>query len=133
MAMMNLDESMIGSLLKEDCKFLGYMNNWQLLHWFRCQFNKLNSKGFHSKITFGISLDNYPGSDMLEFSYAPISENCKSVLDYNRESNDEDTFKSEKAFKIKLVLIYENGKIADIREAKKVASTENTKIFQNEN
>jgi hypothetical protein len=133
MAMMNLDESMIGLLLKEDCKFLGHLNNWQLLHWFRSQFDKLNSKAFHSKFTFGISLDYYPGADMLEFSYSPISEDCKSVLDFNRESNDEATFKSEKAFKIKLVLLYENGKIADIRMPKKFACVEKTKIFQKEN
>lgn len=30
MAMMNMDERMIGVLLKKDCKFLGNMNSWGL-------------------------------------------------------------------------------------------------------
>jgi hypothetical protein len=37
------------------------------------------------------------------------------------------------AFQIKLVLLFENGKIADIRVPKRTACNEKTKIFQNEN
>ena len=39
LAMMNMDEKMVGPLLRENSKFLGYMNNWQLLHWLKNQFD----------------------------------------------------------------------------------------------
>ncbi len=133
MAMMNMDERMIGVLLKKDCKFLGNMNNWQLLHWLKSQFIKLNPHMFHSKFKEGVSLDYYPGSDIFEFSYAPMEDTSGNDLFFNEEQDEQAIFNSKMAFQIKLVLLFENGKIADIRVPKKVACLEKTKKFQNEN
>ena len=130
MAMMNMDEKTLIPLLKKDGKFLGHLNTWQLLNWLRKQFNTLNPQMFHSKFTEGISLDIYPGSDMFEFSYAPMEED--SLFTY-QELNEDQIFNNKKAFKIKLVILFENGKIADIRVPKKVACVEKTKRYQNEN
>ena len=118
LAMMNMDEKMVGPLLKENSKFLGYMNNWQLLHWLKNQFDTLNTRMFHSKFEEGISLDYYPGSEMYEFSYAPMSNSENDIFQTHDEYQNS-IFKDDITLKIKLVLLFENGKIADIRVPKK--------------
>ena len=133
MAMMNMDEKTLIPLLKKDGKFLGHLNTWQFLNWLRNQFNTLNPIMFHSKFKEGISLDYYPGSDMFEFSYAPMGENSDNDLFFNEEQDDQAIFNSKMAFKIKLVLLFENGKIADVRVPIRTACFEKTKKFQNEN
>jgi hypothetical protein len=133
MAMMNMDEKTLIPLLKKDGKFLGHLNTWQFLNWLRNQFNTLNPIMFHSKFKEGISLDYYPGSDMFEFSYAPMGENSDNDLFFNEEQDEQAIFNSKMAFKIKLVLLFENGKIADVRVPIRTACFEKTKKFQNEN
>jgi hypothetical protein len=132
LAMMNMDEKMVGPLLKENSNFLGYMNNWQLLHWLKNQFDKLNTRMFHSKFVEGISLDYYPGSEMYEFYYAPMSignnDNFESYEEYQNS-----IFKDDKIIKIKLVLLFENGKITDMRVPNKIAYGDKIKKLQLEN
>ena len=132
LAMMNMDEKMLGPLLKENSKFLGYMNNWQLLHWLKNQFDTLNTRMFHSKFEEGISLDYYPGSEMYEFSYAPMSNSEND----NFQTHDEyqnSIFKDNITLKIKLVLLFENGKIVDIRVPTNYTSLKQINKFQIEN
>jgi hypothetical protein len=133
MAMMNMDEKTLIPLLKKDGKFLGHLNTWQFLNWLRNQFNTLNPIMFHSKFKEGVSLDYYPGSDIFEFSYAPMGDNSDNDPFFNEEQDEESIFNSKMVFQIKLVLLFENGKIADIRVPKKVACLEKTKRFQLEN
>jgi hypothetical protein len=133
MAMMNMDENMIKPLLKNEVKFMSWMSSWQLLNWFNKQFAIVGSPMFHSKFTEGISLDKYPGADIFEFSFAAIEEG-----DLAEESNsvpfDENAiYSSKRSIKLKLVLIFENGKIADIRIPKKVVSLEQSQRLQKEN
>jgi hypothetical protein len=130
MAMMNMDEKMLIPWLKKEGKFLGHLNTWQFLNWLRKQFTTLNPNMFHSKFKEGISLDYYPGSDMFEFSYAPMENN--NFFTYE-EQDEEAIFNSKMAFSIKLVLLFENGKIADIRVPKKMICNAKTKRMQNEN
>jgi hypothetical protein len=132
LAMMNMDEKMVGPLLKENSKFLGYMNNWQLLHWLKNQFDTLNTRMFHSKFEEGISLDYYPGSEMYEFSYAPMSNSENDIFQTYDEYQDS-IFKNDITLKIKLVLLFENGKICDMRIPNRVASVEKITKFQNDN
>ena len=132
LAMMNMDEKMVGPLLKENSKFLGYMNNWQLLHWLKNQVDTLNTRMFHSKFEEGISLDYYPGSEMYEFSYAPMSNGNNDNFQTHDEYQDS-IFKNDITIKIKLVLLFENGKISDIRVPNRVASIEKITKFQIEN
>ena len=133
MAMMNFDLNMIIPLLNLDNKFLGYMNSWQLCNWLKKQFANMDPLMFQSKFKEGISLDNYPGSDVIEFSYAPIDNNFNDSLLYTEEKNEEAIFNCKNAVTIKLVLLFENGKIADMRIPKNVAYFEDKKKFQLEN
>ena len=82
MAMMNFDLNMIIPLLNLDNKFLGYMNSWQLCNWLKKQFANMDPLMFQSKFNEGISLDHYPGSDVIEFTYAPIDNNFNDSLLY---------------------------------------------------
>jgi hypothetical protein len=130
MAMMNMDEKILIPLLKKDGKFLGHLNNWQFLNWLRRHFKRLNPHAFHSKFEEGISLDYYPGSEMFEFSYAPMEGSNFFAYD---EQDEAAVFNNKMAFSIKLVLLFENGKIADIRVPNKIASLDSTKKYQQEN
>jgi len=132
LAMMNMDEKMVGPLIKENSKFFGYMNNWQLLHWLKNQFDTLNTRMFHSKFEEGISMDYYPGSEMYEFSYAPMSNGSNDNFQTYDEYQDS-IFKNDITLKIKLVLLFENGKICDLRIPNRVASVEKITKLQNEN
>jgi hypothetical protein len=132
MAMMNLDEGTIANLLKEECKFLGNLNNWQFIFWLKKQFSVLDPSFFHSKHNEGISLDFYPGSYMYEFSYAPAVEG-ESNDPFSESYNDENIYKSKNAFIIKLTLLFENGKIVDVRIPRYGISIEKVKRCQAEN
>lgn len=133
MAMMNMDENMIKPLLKNEVKFMGWMSSWQLLNWFKKQFEIVGSPMFHAKFTEGVSLDKYPGADSFEFSFAAIEENELNE-GWNSAPIDEDAiYSSKRSIKVKLVLLFENGKIADIRVPKKIACLELAKKFQIEN
>lgn len=131
MAMMNMDESMLIPFLKDSGSFLGHLNTWQLMNHLRKQFNRIHPSLFQSRLRECVSLDIYAGSDAFEFSYAPAPDNDMTVYD---EDQDYDAFfKNAKAFKIILVVIFENGKIVDIRIPKTIACLGKTKKFQNEN
>jgi hypothetical protein len=133
LAMMNMDERMIGSLLKKESKFLGNLNNWQLLHWLKSQFSVLNPQMFHSKFTEGVSLDVYPGSDMFQFSFAPMDDENSNGLFFTENQDEDAVFSCQGSFKIELVLLFENGVIADIRIPKKITCLDKSKRFQIEN
>ena|ERR1035437_25683 len=132
-AMMNMDEKMIQPLLKKEAKFFGHMNSWQLLHWFKKQFSTLGTPMVHSKFNEGISIDIYPGSDMFEFSFAPMDENTSVEDTFLGRLKEEAIFSSKNTLKLTLVLVFENGKIADMRIPKKTICFEKAKRFQEEN
>jgi hypothetical protein len=50
-----------------------------------------------------------------------------------QELNEDQIFNNKKAFKIKLVILFESGKIADIRVSKKMICNSKTNRMQNEN
>jgi hypothetical protein len=131
MAMMNMDERMIEQLLKKDAIFLGKLNNWQLLYWLKKQFAKLKTQMFHSKIQEGISLDYYPGAEIFEFSYAPMDDNNGEFFDEGLD--EKDIFEGKTVLRLKLVLLFENGKISDIRIPKNTICSERIKKYQHEN
>ena len=134
MAMMNIDERMIGGLLKKNGKYLGNLNNWQTLHWFKSKFSGLDPNMFHSKFNEGISVDVYPGSEIFEFSYVPMESEFNNDNFFNEENlNEDDIFLNKKAFHLKLVLLFENGKIIDIRIPKIVISKERINDLQCKN
>jgi hypothetical protein len=122
-AVMNLDEILLSKLLSKDSIYMGRYNYWQILHWFRNKFSKLNNDMFHSKFIENISIDAYPGSIAFEFSFAPYSID-ENTDPFGIEINDE-IFKNEKAITFTLVLLFDNGKIIDIRMPKKIMSLDN--------
>lgn len=114
LAMMNLDEKAIFSLLNKNSFFLRTKNNWQFIHFLKEQFKVLMENGFHSKFIEGISLDYYPGSETLSFYYYPMQ---------NNEDFDSDPFINMNNDKIRIfnfVLSYNNGKIIDIKQPKRI-------------
>ncbi len=133
MAMMNMDDRMMGTLLNRDFKYLGNKNNWQLLNWLKGKFSTLNPLLFHSRLKEGISLDYYPGAEVFEFTYAPMEGN-NNYEDYLYEDmNEKDIFANKHAFTIKVVLLFEDGKIIDLRVSNKSICKENIKKYQDEN
>jgi len=122
MAMMNMDERMIKPLLSKNFKFNGNMNDWHLLHWLKSRFEKFYAIMHETRHEEGISLDVYPGANMLEFCYIPMELN-------NGLPNTSESGK----LRIRFVLLYENGEISELRVPKMVLSIEKTKKCQNEN
>ena len=113
MAMMNLDEKVIFTLLNKNSKFLGNKNNWQFSNWLKNQFKGLIDFGFHSQFSEGISLDYYPGSETLSFYYSPMGS------DEDIDNDTFDNFKDPKIKKLCFALNFNAGKIIDIRLSKK--------------
>ena len=132
LALMNMDEKMIAPFLKKDSKFMGTMNDWQFLHWLRKQFSKLQSKGIDTRFKQGISLDFYPGSEMLEFSYAPMQEVDES-FNFFASYEEQNPISHKPEMVLRFVLLIEDGKIADIRRCRKYALPENAKKLQIDN
>jgi hypothetical protein len=132
MAMMNMDERMIGTLLKENGVFFGNKNNWQTLHWFKKQFKGLNNTFFNSRLKEGLSLDVYPGSIMFEFKYSALNTDNFDDDPFSVEYQ-EALFNSKDAITITLVLLFENGKITDIRIPKRIIELSKLKQLQTEN
>ncbi len=133
MAMMNLDFMMVRSLLKKDSRFLGWMNTWQFSGWLKKEFNKIGENGFHSRFKEQICLDVCPGAEMFMFEYVKMRED-EFLEGVNPMSHSEDQiFNRSQSLKIKLVLIFEDGKISDIRIPKMGIDQCKLKKFQAEN
>ena len=133
MAMMSMDERMIGSLLKENGLYLGNKNNWQVLHWLKTQFKGLPNTFFHSRFKEGLSLDIYPGSSLFEFKFAPFDNELMDEEEQFEEGHHDKLFNSNKAITITLVVLFENGKIADIRNPGRMIELNNLKQLQAQN
>jgi hypothetical protein len=133
MAMMNLDHMLVRSLLKKDSRFLGWMNVWQFTAWLRKEFKKINPNGFHSRVKEMICLDICPGAEMLTFEYAKMG--IGDFIEGSQAMNfsEETIFNSKDTIKINLVLIFEGGKIADIRTPKAGLEFSQIKKYQLEN
>lgn len=129
MAMMNADYITIKSLLKEDARFLGWMNDWQFCNWLKGQFKEIGSEAFHSRFREQICLDIYPGADMFYFEYAKHRE-IDSIFGIEENS---DPFNENNTVKITLVLVFEDGKISDVRMPKRGIDVTLIKKYQLEN
>lgn len=130
MAMMNLDEKAIFSLLNKNSLFLGNKNNWQFTNWLSKQFDSFKSFGFHSRFSEGISLEQYPGSETLNFFFSPME---KSENFFDEEYNPFADLNNEKIIKLSFVLNFDNGKIKDIRLVFRSVNNEQIKKYQLEN
>jgi len=133
MAMMSMDERMIGSLLKENGLFFGNKNNWQVLHWLKTKFKGLNISFFHSRFKESLSLDVYPGSSLFEFKFAPFDNGLLDEEDPFDEGYHNKLFNSKNVITITLVVLFENGKIADIRNPGRLIELNNLKQLQAQN
>lgn len=115
LAVLNMDEKMLRPLLKKDNIFFGHMNYWQVLHWFRKQFELLPKGGYYSQYKEYLSLDFYPGTINFEFSYGPMEALFTDPSNPLEVINLEQVFESKNVSKLKLSLQFENGLITDIR------------------
>ncbi len=112
---------------------MGYMNNWQFVSWLGKKFGPIKVSFFSSEFKEGISLDAYPGSEMFEFSFSAFEQDNIDQGPFSFEANDNKKSTQTEKMSICLVLLFENGKIADIRVPKKFACFDLTKRFQQEN
>jgi hypothetical protein len=130
-AMMGMDDKMINLLLKSDSTFLGYMNKWQFLHWLKSKFDRLKGHNTNAQFNEGISLDYYPGADVLEFYFASLDEEHEYKIINN--SDEEGFFFGKLGFKLSLVLLFEDGKISDVRVSRKYIYSELSNRFKGRN
>jgi hypothetical protein len=132
MAMMSMDYMTIKSFLKEEAKFLGWMNVWQFTAWLKKQFDAIGTEGCHSRYKEQICLDVYPGTEMFVFEYAQLTEDEYNEWESIETLNDK-IYNRASCRKICLTLVFENGKISDVRVPKKGVDTGLLKKFQTEN
>lgn len=118
MAVMNLDQSIIKSLLSPHRKFLGRLNSWETMYWFRKKFELTKGESFRISFRKGISLDYYPGSEYFEFRFVFLDEfrDFENTFEEVEEATDREKFD----FNIRVVPIFENGKIVDLRVPKRI-------------
>ena len=132
MAMMNLDLVSVKNLLKKDGKFLGWMNDWQFCNWLDKKFRVISSGSFQSSLKEQVCLDICPGADMLVFEFAKMEdEETDPVL--NEIQGKTELVDPGKLIRIQLVLMYENGLIADIRLSEQGCDSKRIKKLQLEN
>lgn len=113
MAVMNMDEKMIKSLLIPNRRYLGNLNVWETTYWFKKKFELALGENLRINFTKGISLDYYPGAEYYEFRFVFLDPFMDlEDPEYNFAEVDQP---STYDFRIRVVLSYENGKIADIR------------------
>ena len=133
LSMMNMDVQTISPLLKKDGVFFGKLNRWQMLQWLNKQFKKLNADMFQAFHTEGISLGFFPGSVVFHFKYVPMDMiNLGEFLSemegsMGMSSNEND------AVILRLVVLFEDGKIADIRRAHLMVKQEELGKLQQQN
>ena len=132
-AMMSMDERMVFPLLKKDARFMGNMTNWQFVNWLAKQFSPLKSTYFGAQYKEGISLGTYPGCEMFEFAFSHYHTNIIDEDFFNGEALESNKSPKSEKVVIKLVLIFKNGEITDIRIPKKIVSLENIQKYQIEN
>ena len=132
-AMMSMDERMVFPLLKKDARFMGNMTNWQFVNWLAKQFGPLKSTYFGAQFKEEISLDTYPGCEMFEFSFSRFHPDSSDEDFFSGNGiNSNNTSNNEKVT-IRLVLLFENGQITDIRIPKKGICLEKINKYQIEN
>jgi hypothetical protein len=118
MAVMNMDEKMIKSLLMPNRRYLGKLNIWETAYWFKQKFALAQGENLRINFTKGISLDYYPGAEYYEFRFVFLDPFIDlEDPDYNFGEVDHS---SKCNFKIRLVLSFENGKIEDMRIPKAI-------------
>ncbi len=118
MSILNMDSSLLKTLLMEHGRYLGCKKYWETLHYFRMLFDKASSKNVSVGLKKGISLDYYPGAEYYEFRYRFLSDDCAYEDEYEQYLADNDPNNTE--FVRRFVLTYENGKIKDIRIPTKI-------------
>jgi hypothetical protein len=130
MAMMNLDDKMLLSLLDKEGKFLRCINNWQAAHWFRAKFNNFDRFGYHVKLNLGVSNEIYPGAEVFEFVYTDA--------DFNEDQNDVFSGLPEEERKklnkrecvLRIVVQFGKRKISDLRIINKMVTTQTAEKLQ---
>lgn len=110
LAMISADDIMLGELLQEHTLYMGKYNKYRIQHWFKKQFASLEDKDWTCDCDSGISLDYYPGAEMHEFKYYLL----EPYSDIFSPRSPDDVL-----FVLRLTLLYDQGKIKDIRFTKK--------------
>jgi hypothetical protein len=133
MAMMNIDYMAIKTLLNRESIFLGWMNAWQFSNWLKNKFKPIGDFPFHSSFNEKVCADICPGADMFEFEFSFVNgqQDLDSFL--NTRFTDKEAFKSCSIIKISLALIFEEGKIVNVRIPKKGIDMAKIKRLQLEN
>ncbi len=133
MAMMNMDDKMLLTLMSKRGRFFGNLNSWQAAHWLRDKFKNFDLFAYSSNFNFGISNELYPGSEVFEFTYADAdfrAENENTLKDLFSEESKES---KKREIKLRLVALFKESKIVDLRIVKNMLCYKTIQKLQKDN
>lgn len=133
MGISNCDEKTIFSLLDEKSLFFGNLNRWQTARWFRAFFQKISFPTFIIESKHGVSLDFYPGAEAYEVIFSPLTLNDLGIemAEFGLPALPEAT--EPTSISLKVVAVFEDGKITDIRKTDRIVPIESVKSLQASN
>jgi hypothetical protein len=113
--MMNMDILILDRILDDNSVYMKNLSKQQFIYWLSKKFQRVNPLSFFSSYKEKISLDKYPGADVLEFTYitSKIEDGEINIEDSNYDVNDEEFRRNHNVYKITLVLSFKDGKISD--------------------
>jgi hypothetical protein len=129
-SVINLDEMSVANLLDNKSRYLDNLNKMQTVYWFKKQFSKI-PKEYSVDLVEGISIDIYPGAEVLEFNFEQDSDHS---FDYSLDDlENKPTNINSKSLKLILVLCYNQGYIIDIKIPKRFIEKDNLEKIRSEN
>jgi hypothetical protein len=129
--MMNMDTLYIDTILNDSVVYMENMSKQQFIFWLRKKFEKIDPFNFFSSYKEKISVDQYPGADVIEFTYITC-KNEDDELDVKNtkiDLNDVEFRRKHNVYKLKFVLSFKNGQITDIMIPKKTISIKSAEKF----
>ena len=107
-AMLGMDEQAILEMLKPENRYFKKWNAYQTICFFKQRFRKVGPGFIQCSFKQGIALNDYPGAPMIEFNWAAEPFNFDELHDPN-------PLESSKAVKMVVLIVFDNGKIEDLR------------------
>ncbi len=107
-AMLGMDEQAILGMLKPNKRYFKKWNAYQTICFFKQRFKKVGPGFIQCSFKQGIALNDYPGAPMIEFNWAAEPFNFDELEDPN-------PLESSKAVKLVVLIVFDNGKIDDLR------------------
>lgn len=125
MHMMSLNVLGIQAMLHPKKLYLGKLNKYQFCLWLEKKFDIFKGRGIQCAYDSSISLDYYPGAEVLEFGFAIVTDEQFLAMQEGEQID------IEIKLQLKLVVVYEEGNVMDVRESVVRVKMENLKLELN--